>query len=123
MAIPNRTTITCPACGTSENVIIVDCSVGPRGRVSQSPIYMLHTGPLWTQTDRDGETYLSCTTCGEAEFITLAKQARIRRRGGSILSRILPAGRPKTTPAKPVSRIRAGRVQRPIKANKSKRSP
>jgi len=76
MAIPNRTTITCPNCGTSEDVIIGDSSIGPGGRVCDTPIYTLLTRPLWDQTKRDGETWLSCTTCGTAEFITLAKQAR-----------------------------------------------
>ena len=76
MAIPNRTTIICPECETSENVTIGDSSIGPRGRISDTPIYSLFTSSLWTQTKRDGETYLTCTTCGAAEFITLAKQAR-----------------------------------------------
>ena len=72
MAIPIRTTITCPACGTSENVTFGDTSVGPAGRVSDAPIYVMLANPLWTQTDRDGQTLLSCATCGKAEFATLA---------------------------------------------------
>ena len=76
MAIPNRTTITCPACGASEDVTIGDSSIGPRGRVSDTPVYTLFTRPLWTQTKRDGDTFLSCTTCGEAEFTTLATLAQ-----------------------------------------------
>jgi len=82
MAIPHRTTILCPTCGASEDVTIGDTSIGPHGRVSETPIYVLFKSPLWTQTKRDGETYLSCTTCGAAEFITLAKQARRRQRLG-----------------------------------------
>lgn len=78
MAIPNRTTITCPACGASEAVIVADTSVGPQGRVSRTPVYCLRASALWTQTDRDGETWLSCTTCGAADFTTLAKAARRR---------------------------------------------
>ena len=78
MAIPLRTTIVCPHCNTSENVTIGDTSIGPRGRVSETPIYVLFKSPLWTQTKRDGDTYLSCTTCGAPEFITLAQQAKRR---------------------------------------------
>ncbi len=82
MAIPNRTTITCPACGTAEDVVIADTSVGPQGRTSDTPVYSLLNRPLWTQTNRDGETFLSCTTCGEQEFTTLKDRATswIRRR-------------------------------------------
>lgn len=76
MAIPNRTTITCPTCGMSEDVTIADTSVGPRGRISDRPIYSMFTKPLWIQTKREGETYISCATCGAAEFITLAQQAK-----------------------------------------------
>ena len=79
MAIPIRTTIACPACGLSEDVIIADTSVGPQGRTSDTPVYALLRNPLWDQTRRDGETWLSCTTCGAAEFITLADQAGARR--------------------------------------------
>ena len=75
MAIPNRTTITCPACGASEAVIIADTSVGPAGRTSETPVYSLLKSPLWTQTRRDGDTYLTCTTCGAADFTTLAELA------------------------------------------------
>ena len=76
MAIPIRTTITCPACGTSEDVTMGDTSIGPAGRVSDSPIYVLFKSPLWTQTHREGQTFLSCTSCGEAEFATLAQIAK-----------------------------------------------
>jgi len=79
MAIPIRTTITCPECGMSEDVTIGDSSVGPGGRVSDTPIYGLLPRPLWGQTRRDGETWLSCTSCGAAEFITLSGQAGKRR--------------------------------------------
>lgn len=82
MAIPNRTTIICPTCGASEDVTIGDSSVGPRGRISDTPIYSMFTTPLWTQTKRDGETFLSCTTCGMAEFITLTQQATRLRAAG-----------------------------------------
>ena len=53
-----------------------DTSIGPAGRVSDSPIYVLFKSPLWTQTHREGQTFLSCTTCGEAEFATLAQIAK-----------------------------------------------
>lgn len=76
MAIPIRTTIACPSCGTSEDVIIGDSSVGPAGRVSETPIYSLLGSPLWAQSDRDGETYLTCTTCGNEDFITVKEQAK-----------------------------------------------
>ncbi len=76
MAIPIRTTIACPDCGTAEDVIIADTSVGPAGRVSDAPILSLAPRPLWSQTRRDGDTWLSCLTCGAAEFITLVAQAR-----------------------------------------------
>ena len=81
MAIPIRTAITCPACGTSEDVTLGDTSVGPAGRVSDAPIYVMLANPLWSQTDRDGESYLSCTTCGEAEFATVAQIAQNPMRG------------------------------------------
>lgn len=74
MAIPNRTTVTCPNCGTSEDVVIADTSEGPQGRVSETPVYVLLDSPLWSQTDRDGETHISCTTCGEPDFVTPAEQ-------------------------------------------------
>ena len=79
MAIPNRTTIVCPVCGAHSDVTIGDSSIGPRGRVSDTPIYSLFSNPKWAQTKRDGETYLSCVTCGEKEFITLAQQAKLPR--------------------------------------------
>lgn len=82
MAIPNRTTITCPSCGLSEDVTIGDSSIGPGGRVSDTPIYSMFTNPLWSQTRRGGETYLTCTTCGEGDFITLADQAKRKRASG-----------------------------------------
>jgi len=97
MAIPNRTTITCPACGTSEDVTIADSSIGPGGRVSDTPIYSMFNGPLWTQTRREGATYLSCTTCGEADFITLAKQAR----------------RPQRSPLSKAQRLAAAKAAKP----------
>lgn len=76
MAIPNRTTITCPLCGMAEDVVIADSSVGPRGRVSDTPIYTMTLKALWSQTKREGQTYLTCASCGAAEFITLAEQAK-----------------------------------------------
>ncbi len=78
MAIPNRTTITCPKCGTSEKTIIADSSVGPGGRVSDTPIYSMFGGDLWEVTRVEGEPYVSCKTCGETEFATLADLAKRR---------------------------------------------
>lgn len=78
MAIPNRTTITCPNCGTSQDVIIGDSSVGPHGRVSDTPIYTLLGHDEWDQTRRDGDTYISCTNCGNSDFTTLAELASKR---------------------------------------------
>ena len=78
MAIPNRTTITCPTCAATEDVIVVDTSVGPGGRNSPTPVYSMAKRPLWTVTRHDGNTYVSCTSCGEAEFTTLAKLASNR---------------------------------------------
>ena len=80
MAIPNRTTITCPQCGMAEDVTIADSSIGPRGQISDTPIYSMLTRANWPQTKRDGQTYISCATCGASEFITLAKQAKKRQR-------------------------------------------
>ena len=75
MAIPIRTTITCPACAASQSVTIGDSSVGPSGRISATPLYSLAPSPLWTQSRRDGDIYLSCATCGAKEFTTLAQLA------------------------------------------------
>ena len=75
MAIPIRTTITCPTCATSEDVTFGDVSIGPRGRTSEAPRYSMFTNPLWDQIKRGGDTYLTCTTCGEVEFTTLARIA------------------------------------------------
>jgi len=36
MAIPNRTTILCPACGASEDVTIGEISIGPDGWVNDA---------------------------------------------------------------------------------------
>lgn len=80
MAIPNRTTITCPTCGTSEDKTIADSSIGPRGRVSDTPIYSMFGGNLWDVTRRDGTAHISCKTCGEEEFSTLAEQAKPMKR-------------------------------------------
>ena len=80
MAIPVRVTITCPSCGTSENETYGDVSVGPRGRTSSLPRYTMFKNSLWDQTHRDGETYLTCTTCGEVEFDTLSNLAAHRGR-------------------------------------------
>jgi hypothetical protein len=71
MAIPIRVNITCPQCDTSESETFADTSVGPQGRTSEAPVYSMFNNPLWDQTRRDGDTYLSCTTCGAADFITL----------------------------------------------------
>ncbi|MEM7598035.1 MAG: hypothetical protein AAF382_10095 [Pseudomonadota bacterium] len=82
MAIPNRVTIACPACAATQDVTIADSSVGPRGRVSKTPIYSMAPSPLWTRSRRDGEVYLSCNTCGAQNFTTLsiaAKGPRARR--------------------------------------------
>ncbi len=75
MAIPNRTSITCPACGAHEDVVIADTSVGPQGRTSDTSSYMMFNSPRWTQTRRAGETYLSCVTCGQKDIATLTKLA------------------------------------------------
>jgi hypothetical protein len=80
MAIPVRVTITCPNCGTSEIETYGDVSVGPQDRTSEQPRYTMFANPLWNQTHRDGETYLSCTTCGELEFDTLSNLAQHRGR-------------------------------------------
>ena len=82
MAIPIRTTITCPMCNTTEDVTFGDASVGPGGRISETPIYSMFKNELWPQTKRDGETYLSCATCGAVEFATLAQLAKIGRGAG-----------------------------------------
>lgn len=80
MAIPNRTTITCPNCGTSEAKTIGDSSVGPRGRVSDTPIYSLFGGDLWEVTRDGDEPRVSCKTCGEANFATLTELVNAGKR-------------------------------------------
>lgn len=70
MAIPHRVTITCPSCGVSEALVIANTSVGPHVRVREQASFALLRNPLWCQTVRDSETFLSCTTCGTAEFTT-----------------------------------------------------
>lgn len=75
MAIPIRVTITCPACKTSEGVLFADTSVGPHGRTSQAPTYCMFRNDLWSQSRRDTETHLTCTTCGEVDFTTLTALA------------------------------------------------
>ncbi len=86
MAIPIRTTITCPACGTSEDITMGDTSIGPQGRVSDAPIYAFLRHALWPTSHRDGEQWISCAICGEQDFITVAKQARIRQGGPGALA-------------------------------------
>ncbi|MDU8926146.1 hypothetical protein RXV86_01985 [Alisedimentitalea sp. MJ-SS2] len=79
MAIPVRATITCPNCGASEDVTFADTSVGPHGRTSKTPVYSMADTPRWPKTRRDEDgksvTYLSCASCGEAEFTTLSQLA------------------------------------------------
>ena len=78
MAIPIRTTITCPACGTSENTTFGDSSIGPKGRVSDTPIYSLLPKENWSVSGTGPEDTISCRCCGTRDFITLRDQARIR---------------------------------------------
>lgn len=75
MAIPHHASLTCPACGTAEDVVIADTSVGPQSTTGKEPSNMMFNSPLWTQTNRDGETYISCTTCGQQDITTLTKLA------------------------------------------------
>ena len=76
MAIPIRTMITCPECGASQDVTVADTSVGPRGPVSDTPIYTLLRHKNWPQTRRDGEAWISCAACGAAEFMTVRDLGR-----------------------------------------------
>ena len=85
MAIPIRVTITCPNCGVSEDVTFADTSIGPAGRVSDSPIYSMFQNDLWPQTKvkENGNkiTYISCASCKESNFTTLQDLARTPFRG------------------------------------------
>lgn len=78
MAIPNRTVITCPNCGLSEAVIVGDSSVGPGGRISDTPLYSLAGARNWTASGRTPQDTISCKACGHKDFITLGEQVRIR---------------------------------------------
>jgi len=73
MAIPIRLTLTCPYCETSDEPGIADVSVGPATRTQPpgKPRYVMLGSPLWDQTVRNGETFISCVTCGAREFTSL----------------------------------------------------
>lgn len=79
MAIPHRTTITCPACGASGATTIADTSIGPRSneRPRTGPRYSMFGGDLWEVSRTGAEPAISCLSCGERDFITLAQQVRI----------------------------------------------
>ncbi|MDQ2094715.1 hypothetical protein [Rhodalgimonas zhirmunskyi] len=80
MAIPIRVTVTCPECGASEQVTIADSSIGPRGRVSATPIYAMPSRPAWPKSreEREGETitWLGCAACGAEKIMTVDELAR-----------------------------------------------
>ena len=76
MAIPIPSVIVCPQCGASENVTLGDTSVGPaqrRGAPRGAPSYSLIGVKSFDKSRRDGETWLSCQSCGTAEFMTVAE--------------------------------------------------
>ncbi len=85
MAIPIRTSVTCPVCGASERIVIADTSVGWQGRVSETPIYSLGHMAGWPQTRKrigdEVRTWLACAACGTQEIASvedLAREARGR---------------------------------------------
>lgn len=79
MAIPIRTTITCPACGASEPATFGDISIGPHGRTSDAPIYSGLPTDKWSYSGTGPDDTITCKSCGNADFITLLDQARRRR--------------------------------------------
>ena len=85
MAIPIRATVTCPHCGASAEVIIADTSVGPKGRVSRTPIYSMLAHPDWPQTReaQGGATrvWLGCGACGADRIATVEEVAQGARGG------------------------------------------
>lgn len=80
MAIPNRRILSCPSCSASEEIIIGDSSVGPGGRVSDTPVYGFFGGDMWTTEHRDDEIYISCNSCGAKDFTTVAQVVKNSRR-------------------------------------------
>jgi len=63
-----------------------DTSVGPRGRVSDKPIYTFLRNDNWPTTRRDGETWISCAACGAADFKTVNELGKTR----GILPKAMP---------------------------------
>ena len=80
MAIPIHTTLTCPACGASEDITLGDTSIGPRGRTSDTPVYAFLRNDNWPVTRRDGEDWISCAACGAADITTVNDLGRNRGR-------------------------------------------
>ncbi len=105
MAIPVRVTITCPNCGVSEDVTFGDTSVGPAGRTSETPIYMMFAHDLWPQStvEESGQkiSYISCASCGEKNFASLPELARRR-----FIRRPTDSGKKPTLSTKPTSRLK-----------------